>query len=86
MLTTPLGLAKKPNQITVAEIVSALEGPLCASLKKPHRAGELVNRAIVRALEQISLYEMAAEMQRQTPVETNEDLEEIEEESVEGKS
>jgi len=80
------GLAKEPSQITVAEIVASLEGPICSARKKPHRAGELVNRAIVRALEQISLYEMAAEMQCQTPVDTNEELESEIKESLEGES
>ncbi|MEC9464250.1 MAG: Rrf2 family transcriptional regulator [Myxococcota bacterium] len=67
------GLAKAPNQISVAEIVAALEGPLCQTTRKPHRAGEMVNQAIVRALEQISLYEMAAEMGRQIPASESED-------------
>ena len=33
----------------------------------------MVNQAIVRALEQISLYEMAAEMGRQIPASESED-------------
>ena len=80
------GLAKEPNKISVAEIVSALEGPLCKNARKPHRAGEMVNQAIVRALEQISLYEMAAEMQRQTPASESEDQIDMEEQSLEDKS
>ena len=57
-------LAKTPTEITIAEIVSALEGPI-ESCRKSGVASEFVHQAIVRALEQISLYEMAAQFGQQ---------------------
>jgi hypothetical protein len=45
----------------------------------------MVNQAIVRALEQISLYEMAAEIQSQTPSDASEDQIDTEQ-SLENKS
>ena len=52
-------LARTPAEITVAQIVAALEGPL-ENCKLTNAAGEFVHQAIVKALEQISLFEMAA--------------------------
>jgi DNA-binding IscR family transcriptional regulator len=57
-------LAKTPTEITIAEIVAALEGPI-GTCRKSGVASEFVHQAIFKALEQISLYEMAAQFGRQ---------------------
>lgn len=68
-------LAKTPTEITVAEIVAALEGPL-ETCRFSSAAGDFVHQAIVTALRQISLFEMAdrfgQEVGDDIPVETAE--------------
>jgi FeS assembly SUF system regulator len=67
------GLARRPEHITVAEIIRALEGPIAVTecsdrlhgdceleLRCPVRANwHLINRTIHEALEKITLAEMA---------------------------
>jgi len=72
---------KTPTEITVAEIVAALEGPI-ETCRKSGVASEFVHQAIVRALEQISLYEMAAQFgQQEVKSETVVDAQEEENEN-----
>jgi Rrf2 family protein len=75
-------LAKTPTEITIAEIVAALEGPI-QTCRKSGVAGEFVHQAIVRALEQISLYEMAAQFSQQE-VKNEESPEVLEEDNTNG--
>ncbi len=71
------GLARKPEQITVADIIRALEGPIAVTectdsvkgdceleVRCPVRTNwHLINRAIYQALERITLAEMTQPLQ-----------------------
>jgi FeS assembly SUF system regulator len=71
------GLARKPEEITVAEIIRALEGPIAVTectdsvkgdceleVRCPVRTNwHLINRAIYQALERITLAEMTQPLQ-----------------------
>lgn len=73
-------LARKPEQITVADVVSALEGPIALTQCAVHDGGcsieshcgvrgnwRLINTAIRQALESVTLAQMAEPMRGRRP-------------------
>ena len=66
-------LARDPGQISMADVVAALEGrTLSSSAGTKAQAGEFIHKTIYRALANITLYEMAEQFAADMPDENEE--------------